>query len=66
MVIKTPKSIKIKVINEWLQGVSRNKITQDNGISAGAVTSIHQQAINNNIPDIDLMRAGFNVKKRRA
>ena len=53
---KTPPSIKIKVIREWLQGTSRNKIARDNGIGAGTVTDIHQQARNSDIPDIDLMR----------
>jgi methionine synthase II (cobalamin-independent) len=54
---KTPPSIKTKVISEWLQGTSRNKIARDNGIGTGTVTYIHQQARNNDIPDIDLMRA---------
>jgi hypothetical protein len=53
---RTPPSIKIKVIREWLQGTSRNKIARDNGIGAGTVTDIHQQARNSDIPDIDLMR----------
>jgi hypothetical protein len=53
---RTPPSIKIMVIREWLQGTSRNKIARDNGIGAGTVTDIHQQARNSDIPDIDLMR----------
>ena len=57
MVATIPRSIKIKVLNEWLQGNTRAKIARDNGISVGTVTDIHQQARNNDIPDIDLMRA---------
>jgi hypothetical protein len=53
---KTPPSIKTKVISEWVQGTSRNKIARDNGIGTGTVTYIHQQARNSDIPDIDLMR----------
>jgi transcriptional regulator with XRE-family HTH domain len=56
MAVKTPKSIKINVINEWLQGISRNKIANSNGIGAGTVTNIHQQVRNNDVPDTDLLR----------
>ena len=57
MVAKSPKSVKIKVLNEWLQGISRYRIAESNSIGAGTVTDIVQQARNNNIiPDIDLMR----------
>ena len=44
MVAKIPQSIKTKVLNEWLQGFTRNKIAENNGIGAGTVTDIHQQA----------------------
>ena len=65
MVAKIPQSIKMKVLNEWLQGASRFQIARNNGIGAGTVTGILQQARNNDIPDFDLMRgACFNVKKR--
>ena len=64
MVAKIPQSIKIKVLNEWLQGASRFQIARNNGIGAGTVTGILQQARNNDIPDLDLMRGScFNVKK---
>jgi hypothetical protein len=56
MVTKIPQSIKIKVLNEWLQGASGFQIARNNGIGAGTVTGILQQARNNDIPDIDLMR----------
>jgi len=56
MVAKIPPSIKTKVLIEWLQEFTRNKIAENNGIGAGTVTDIHQQARNKDIPDIDLMR----------
>ena len=56
MVAKTPRSIKTKVLDEWLQGIPRSKIARDNGIGAGTVTAIHQQARDKDIPDIDLLR----------
>jgi hypothetical protein len=59
----TLHSIKVKVIKEWIQGLSRDKIGQNNGIGAGTVTSIIQQA-KTNIADIDLMRAlALEIKK---
>ena len=60
-----PYSIKVKVIKDWIQGLSRDKIGQNNGIGAGTVTSIIQQA-KTNIADIDLMRAlALNIKKEK-
>jgi hypothetical protein len=38
----TPYSIKVKVIKEWIQGLSRDKIGQNNSSGAGTVTSIIQ------------------------
>jgi hypothetical protein len=64
MVAKIHPSIKTKVLNEWFEGFTRNKIAENNGIGAGTVTGILQQARNNDIPDLDLMRGScFNVKK---
>ena len=57
MVAELPPFIKVKVLNEWLQGLPLNKIAENNGIGADTVTGIHQQARSNDIPDIDLMRA---------
>ena len=51
----TPQSIKTKVIEEWIQGISRDTISLHNGIASGTVSSIIQQA-KANIADIDLMR----------
>ncbi len=56
MVVKVPLSIKLEVLDEWLQGITRTKIVRDNGIGVGTVTDIHQQARNKDIPDIDLLR----------
>ena len=64
MAAKTPRSIKIKVLDEWLQGTPRSKIARDNGIGAGTVTAVHQQARNKDIPDIDLLREiALRIKK---
>jgi hypothetical protein len=61
----TPYSIKVKVIKEWIQGLSRDKIGQNNGIGTGTVTSIIQQT-KTNITDIDLMRAlALEIKKEK-
>jgi hypothetical protein len=61
----TPYSIKVKVIKEWIQGLSRDKIGQNNGIGAGTVTSIIKQA-RDNIADIDLMRGlALEIKKEK-
>ena len=56
MVATIPKPKKINVLNKWLRENTCNKIAKDNGIDAGTVTSIHQEARINNIPDVDLMR----------
>ncbi len=52
---RIPHQIKTKVLREWLQGISRDKIALDNNISDGSVTGITQQA-KNNTPDLDLLR----------
>ncbi len=50
-----PQSIKIAVIEGWLQGLSRKSIAEKNKIGTGTVSDIIQKA-RINIPDIDLMR----------
>lgn len=50
-----PQSIKIAVIEGWLQGLSRKSIAEKNKIGAGTVSDIIQKT-RINIPDIDLMR----------
>ncbi len=61
----TPHSIKVKVIEEWIQRISRDKIALKNNIGSGTVTSIIQQAKANN-GDIDLMRElAIKIKKEK-
>lgn len=58
-----PPSIKTKVIEEWIQEISRDKIAQNNDIGNGTVTSIIQQS-KTNTADIDIMRAlAIKIKK---
>jgi transcriptional regulator with XRE-family HTH domain len=56
METKTPKSIKQRVIKQWLQGISRDQIAEDNDIGAGTVSAIIKDIRRNDIPDIDLLR----------
>ena len=60
---KIPNKIKIKVIREWLNALSRDQIATNNQISEGSVSNIIR-AVNNQIPDIDLLR-GVAVELRR-
>jgi phenylalanyl-tRNA synthetase alpha subunit len=50
-----PQEIKIKVLSQWLQGISRDKIASFNGVGNGTVSEIIQ-CIKNSDFDIDLMR----------
>ena len=59
---RIPNQIKTKVLREWLQGISRDKIASDNNIGEGSVTGITQQA-KNNIPDLNLLRNCFEHEK---
>jgi hypothetical protein len=52
---RIPHSLKKTVINEWLQGISRDTIASDNGIGGGTVSRIIQEA-KMDIPDINLLR----------
>ncbi len=52
---KVPKSIKQRVIKQWLQGISRDQIAKDNDKGAGTVSTIIKDA-RQEIPDIDLLR----------
>ncbi len=52
---RIPPTLKKKVIQEWLQAFSRDKIALNNNIRSGAVTSIIKQS-KGDIPDIDLLR----------
>jgi hypothetical protein len=55
MKVIIPKSIKQRVIKQWLQAVSRDQIAKDNEIGAGTVSAIIKDA-KQEIPDIDLLR----------
>ena len=58
-----PHKIKVQVIHEWIQGIPRDKIAENNDIGRGTVTNIIQQ-FKINIPDIDLMRhTALQIKK---
>jgi hypothetical protein len=63
MLPKIPKSIKERVIKQWLQGMSRDEIGKDNDIGAGTVTAIIKDA-KQEIPNIDLLRAVALVLKK--
>ena len=52
---KIPKSIRERVIKQWLQGTSRDQIAKDNDIGAGTVSSIIKDT-KQDIVDIDLLR----------
>ena len=55
MYSKIPKSIRERVIKQWLQGMSRDQIAKHNDIGAGTVSSIIKDS-KQEIPDIDLLR----------
>ncbi len=56
MKLKIPKSIKQRVIKQWLQGTSRDQIAKDNDIGTGTVSAIIKDTQQKDIPDIDLLR----------
>jgi transcriptional regulator with XRE-family HTH domain len=56
MLPKIPKSIRERVIKQWLQGMSRDEIAKDNDIGAGTVSAIIKDAKQKDIPDLDLLR----------
>jgi hypothetical protein len=53
---RIPHLLKIKVLNQWLNGMSRDDIAINNKISGGSVSNIIQDFKNDDIPDIDLLR----------
>lgn len=53
---KVPQSIKERIIKQWLQGISRDQIAEDNDIGAGTVSAIIKDTKQKDIPDIDLLR----------
>jgi transcriptional regulator with XRE-family HTH domain len=60
---KIPRSIRERVIKQWLQGMSRDQIAKDNDIGAGTVSAIIKDAKQEN-PDIDLLREVAVVLKK--
>ena len=58
-----PHKIKVQVLYQWIQGISRDKIAENNDIGRGTVSNIIEQFITT-IPDIDLMReTSLQIKK---
>lgn len=53
---RIPQLVKIKVLNQWLNRMSRDNIAINNKISGGSVSNIIQDFKNDDIPDIDLLR----------
>ena len=60
---KVPKSIRERVIKQWLLGMSRDQIAKDNDIGTGTVSAIIKDA-KQEIPDIDLLREVALVLKK--
>ena len=56
MPAKIPKSIRERVIKQWLEGMSRDEIAKNNDIGAGTVSAIIKDIKQKDIPDIDLLR----------
>ena len=46
----------MNVLNLWLTGVTRKEIAMLNNISTGNVSNIIREFLNNEVPDIDLLR----------
>jgi len=58
-----PRQIKVQVLYQWIQGISRDLIAENNDIGRGTVTNIIEQ-FKTTVPDIDLMReASLQIKK---
>ena len=59
----TPDSIKKNVISQWLDGILRDEIATNNGISVGMISAIINET-RSQIRDIDLMReVALNLRK---
>jgi hypothetical protein len=59
-----PPKIKVQVLYQWIQGISRDKIADNNDIGRGTVTNIIEQFKTTTVPDIDLMRVtSLQIKK---
>lgn len=63
IIMVIPNSIKNKVIREWLEGIPRDEIGTNNGISVGMISAIVTES-RSGIDDIDLMREmALNLRK---
>ena len=60
----TPRQIKVQVLYQWIQGIPRDKIAENDDSGRGTVTNIIEQFKRRTIPDIDLMRETSNKKRR--
>ena len=59
----TPRQIKVQVLYQWIQGISPDKIAENNDSGRGTVTNIIEQ-FKTTVPDIDLMReTSLQIKK---
>ena len=59
----TPRQIKVQVLYQWIQGIARDKIADNNDIGRGTVTNIIKQ-FKTTVPDLDLMReTSLQIKK---
>jgi hypothetical protein len=60
-----PYKIKVQVLYQWIQGISRDKISENNDIGRGSVTNIIEHFKTTTVPDIDLMReTSLQIKKQ--
>jgi hypothetical protein len=58
-----PHKIKVQVRYQWIQGIPRDKIAENNDMGRGTVTNIIEQ-FKTTVPDIDLMReTALQIKK---
>ena len=58
-----PDSIKNNVIQQWLDGILRDEIATNNGISVGMISTIINET-RSQIRDLDLMReVALNLRK---
>jgi len=53
---RIPRILKIKVLNHWLDGMSRDHIALNHGISGTSVSRILEEFKKTEVPDIDILR----------
>jgi hypothetical protein len=61
--LKVPKLVREKVITEWLQGFTRDKIAENNGIGQATVTEIVKE-YRENYSDVDKQREFVSALRR--